>query len=286
VVYSKPPFGGPEAVLAYLSRYTHRVAIDSRLVACDDTKVAFKWRDYRAEGAARRKIMTLAPFEFIRRFLMHVLPAGFHRIRHFGLFASTCRAANLARARKLIAAAKPVEAAQAAVDTGPSPYAPTCPCCGGRMIVIETIRRGTAGHPHDLEAGIYYRLARGKRETNKPNRQCRSHSAHLPTCVAGAPWTHPMPQLADLSDRDGRVTPHVLRHTAATWLMQNGVDLWTAAGFVGMSPETLQRVYGHHHPDHLRAAAEAIGYGRGTPRKPVSLVVSLEKERSRRGTES
>ncbi len=153
VVYSKPPFGGPEAVLAYLSRYTHRVAIaNSRLVACDDTKVAFKWKDYRAEGAARCKIMTLAPFEFIRRFLMHVLPAGFHRIRHFGLFASAFRAANLTRARKLIAAAKPppdaAQAMRAAGDTAPSPYTPTCPCCGGRMIVIETIRRGDAGHRH------------------------------------------------------------------------------------------------------------------------------------------
>src|SRR5260221_7194167 len=152
VVYSKPPFGGPQAVLAYLSRYTHRVAIaNSRLVVFDDTQVTFKWKDYRAEAAARCKIMTLAPFEFIRRFLMHVLPAGFHRIRHFGLFASACRAANLARARKLIAAATPpapAEPVPAAEDTAPSPYPPTCPCCGGRMIVIETIRRGdAAGHP-------------------------------------------------------------------------------------------------------------------------------------------
>jgi hypothetical protein len=151
VVYSKPPFGGPQAVLAYLSRYTHRVAIaNSRLVAFDDRQVSFKWKDYRAEGAARHKIMTLAPCEFIRRFLMHVLPAGFHRIRHFGLFASAGRAANLAHARKLLAVANPPDMAEpvaAADDTVPSAYAPLCPCCGGRMVIIETIPRAAAGHP-------------------------------------------------------------------------------------------------------------------------------------------
>ena len=88
VVYSKRPFGGPEAVLAYLSRYTHRVAIaNSRLIACDRNGVTFKWKDYRAKGRDRQKIMTLATDEFIRRFLIHVLPRGFHRIRHYGLLA-------------------------------------------------------------------------------------------------------------------------------------------------------------------------------------------------------
>jgi len=104
VVYAKKPFGGPQAVLAYLSRYTHRVAIaNSRLVACDRDGVAFRWKDYRRDGRDRFKTMTLATSEFIRRFLIHVLPAGFHRIRHYGLFASASRVDNIARARELLA---------------------------------------------------------------------------------------------------------------------------------------------------------------------------------------
>jgi hypothetical protein len=100
VVYSKPPFGGPEPVLAYLSRYTHRIAIsNSRLIGFDHNSVTFKWKDYRIEGRERYKRMTLATDEFIRRFLIHVLPDGFHRIRHYGLFASAARAENVARAR-------------------------------------------------------------------------------------------------------------------------------------------------------------------------------------------
>src|SRR5206468_8368019 len=102
IVYAKRPFGGPEPVLAYLSRYTHRVAIsNSRLIAFDSNGVTFKWKDYRAEGHERAKVMTLATGEFIRRFLIHVLPSGFHRIRHSGLFASSKRAENIARARQL-----------------------------------------------------------------------------------------------------------------------------------------------------------------------------------------
>ena len=103
-LYLKPPFGGPEAVLAYLSRYTHRVAIaNSRLIACNDTGITFRYKDYRADGRARYKTMRLATDEFIRRFLIHVLPHGFHRIRHYGLFANGNRAANIARARDLLA---------------------------------------------------------------------------------------------------------------------------------------------------------------------------------------
>jgi hypothetical protein len=148
VVYSKRPFGGPQAVLAYLSRYTHRVAIaNSRLIACNGNGVTFKWKDYRAEGHERHRTMTLATDEFIRRFLIHVLPSGFHRIRHYGLFASGARAKNLARARELLAMPPPqTQAAQA--DTGdrteqPSPL-PPCPCCGGRMIIIETFQRASS----------------------------------------------------------------------------------------------------------------------------------------------
>jgi hypothetical protein len=142
VVYAKRPFGGPQAVLAYLSRYTHRVAIaNSRLIACDHANVTFRWKDYRAEGRDRQKVMRLATGEFIRRFLIHVLPQGFHRIRHYGLLASGTRADNIARARKLLAVSKPEgQPSEANADQSK----PDCPCCGGRMIIIEVVERGTA----------------------------------------------------------------------------------------------------------------------------------------------
>jgi hypothetical protein len=144
VVYAKRPFGGPQAVLAYLSRYTHRVAISNRrLIALDSNGVTFKWKDYRAEGRDRAKVMTLATGEFIRRFLIHVLPSGFHRIRHYGLFASSKRVENIARARQLLAVPKP-QSNNVAADTtdGNEPLSHPCPCCGGRMIVIEIFERG------------------------------------------------------------------------------------------------------------------------------------------------
>ena len=147
VVYAKRPFGGPQAVLAYLSRYTHRIAIsNSRLVALDDTSVTFKWKDYRAKGRDRAKLMTLAIDEFIRRFLIHVLPDGFHRIRHYGLFANGGRAQNIARARQLLnAPATYVEPGDAGgtTDAEPQTLSHPCPCCGGRMIIIETFERGS-----------------------------------------------------------------------------------------------------------------------------------------------
>jgi len=146
VVYAKRPFAGPEAVLAYLSRYTHRVAVaNSRLVAFDDAGVTFKWKDYRAEGRKRGKLMTLAVDEFIRRFLIHVLPSGFHRIRHYGLFANGSRAENIARARQLLHVPEPPRQPAdtgCADDSEPQPSSYPCPCCGGRMIVIETFERG------------------------------------------------------------------------------------------------------------------------------------------------
>jgi Putative transposase/Transposase zinc-binding domain len=148
VVYAKRPFGGPETVLAYLSRYTHRVAIaNSRLIALDDTGVTFKWKDYRAKRRQGAKVMTLAIDEFIRRFLIHVLPSGFHRIRHYGLFANGGRAENIARARQLLnvpaTLREPTEADSANADV-PQALSHACPCCGGRMIIIETFERGAA----------------------------------------------------------------------------------------------------------------------------------------------
>ena len=150
-VYSKRPFAGPQAVLAYLARYTHRVAISSRrLVALDADGVTFRYKDYRRNGQERYRTMTLAPGEFIRRFLLHVLPKSFHRIRHYGLLASAARKANIARARELLAAPEPPTAPDAttrATATAPTDHRPPCPCCGGRMIVIETFERG--GGPRD-----------------------------------------------------------------------------------------------------------------------------------------
>jgi len=138
VVYAKRPFGGPEAVLAYLSRYTHRVAIaNSRLIVCDQNGVTFRWKNYRVEGRDRQKRMTLATFEFIRRFLIHVLPKGFHRIRHYGLLARGACAENIARARDLLAI-RDHEDEPPVADISKPP----CPCCGGRMIVIEVFERG------------------------------------------------------------------------------------------------------------------------------------------------
>jgi hypothetical protein len=140
VVYAKRPFAGPQAVLAYLARYTHRVAIaNRRLIALDEGSVTFTWKDYRAKGRDRAKVMTLAPQEFMRRFLIHVLPSGFHRIRHYGLFANGGRAENLARARELLAVpAQHDQPDQVADRDDPPVLTHPCPCCGGRMVIIET----------------------------------------------------------------------------------------------------------------------------------------------------
>src|SRR5262249_21119529 len=152
VVYSKRPFGGPKEVLRYLARYTHRVAISNRrLVSLDDNGVTFKWKEYRIEGPQRYKVMTLDTHEFIRRFLMHVLPQGFHRIRYYGLLTSQTRANNIARARELLAvplipvdaikAANPKPSTRAQPDEPKAPEHP-CPCCGSRMRIIETFLPG------------------------------------------------------------------------------------------------------------------------------------------------
>ncbi len=152
VVYAKRPFGGPDAVLAYLSRYTHRIAIaNRRLVAFDGERVTFKWKDYRAKGDARYKLMTLDADEFIRRFLIHVLPDGFHRIRHYGLFANGRRAENIARARQLLNVPAPQNALSDIDSIGDGESRPSshpCPCCGGRMIIIEIFERGCSPRYH------------------------------------------------------------------------------------------------------------------------------------------
>jgi hypothetical protein len=145
VVYAKPPFGGTEQVLAYLGRYTHRVALtNSRLLDLEDGRVLFRWKDYRHHDKA--KVMSLEAGEFIRRFLLHVLPAGFHRIRHFGFLANGHRAGKLALCRQLLAAPLP-EPAEPAGDyreryrrlTGHS--LDICPCCGGPMMSLGVLAR-------------------------------------------------------------------------------------------------------------------------------------------------
>jgi len=157
-VYARPPFSGPEAVLAYLARYTHRVAIsNSRLVALDERGVTFRYKDYRRNGQARYGKMTLSADEFIRRFLLHVLPKGFHRIRHYGLLASAGCKANIARARQLMAAPTAEVEPPAVHDTADpgatTDHGPPCPCCGGRMIIVEVFARGSTPRGPPSSAG-------------------------------------------------------------------------------------------------------------------------------------
>ena len=141
-MYAKAPFAGPKQVLGYLARYTHRVAIsNSRLVALDDGRVSFRWKDYRASGRTKPKVMRLPAAEFVRRFLLHVLPDGFHRIRHYGLLANGHRAAMLARCRELLdVPPAPIEADEGG-DQGKrhKEAAPACPCCGGPMLIVERL---------------------------------------------------------------------------------------------------------------------------------------------------
>ena len=145
VVYAKRPFAGPAAVLAYLARYTHRVAIaNSRLITLDERGVTFKWKDYRAKGKTKHKTMTLSTGEFMRRFLLHVLPSGFHRIRHYGLIANAGRRDNLARARELLNVAPAANDEASSGNSVAESAQPTYvgPDCGAPMIILETFVRG------------------------------------------------------------------------------------------------------------------------------------------------
>jgi len=158
-VYTKPPFAGPEAVLAYLARSRHRVAIsNSRLIALGESGVTFRYKDYRRNGPARYCTMRLPPDEFIRRFLLHVLPKGFHRIRHYGLLASANCKANIVRARQLMAAPMAEVDPPAVHDTADpdatTDHRPPCPCCGGRMIIVEVFARGAAPRGPPSGTGI------------------------------------------------------------------------------------------------------------------------------------
>ncbi|HEV2037545.1 MAG TPA: IS91 family transposase, partial [Candidatus Eremiobacteraceae bacterium] len=142
VVYAKKPFAGPKQVLAYLARYTHRVAIaNSRLIGLEETHVSFRWKDYRESGRHKSKVMRLDVGEFMRRFLLHVLPNGFHRIRHYGLFANGHRADKIELCRSLLGVPSAPSDHDNNDDDGPTDpnhEPPSCPCCGGRMTIIET----------------------------------------------------------------------------------------------------------------------------------------------------
>jgi hypothetical protein len=200
VVYSKPPFGGPEAVLAYPSRYTHRVAIaNSRLIAFDEDSVTFKWKDYRIEGRDRYKQMTLATDEFIRRFLIHVLPKRFHRIRHYGLLANTSGADNIARARELLAAPKPQSEPADADATDHNE--PACPCCGGRMIIIETFSPPSLSAVSSL--GGFRTPAFGACRTvrQRPASENLHRSGHVWCKMPCPPWAHKPTPLAQTKPR-------------------------------------------------------------------------------------
>ena len=154
-VYAKRPLAGPKAVLAYLSRYTHRVAISNRrLIAADAKTVTFKVKDYRINGPGRYKAMTLDAHEFIRRFLIHVLPKGFHRIRHYGLLASGVKANNLALARRLLDLAPPAPEPE---DIAGDPPLKPCPCCGAAMRIIEVFKPGEPARqrPAAMRAAIW-----------------------------------------------------------------------------------------------------------------------------------
>ena len=153
-VYSKRPFAGPRAVLAYLSRYTHRVAISNgRLIAADANSVTFKVKDYRIEGPGRYTSMTLEVGEFIRRFLLHVLPKGFHRIRHYGLLAGTAKAETIAKVRDMLAAGPNADTAESEEDV-PAAHAHPCPCCGGRMMIVELFEPGCQPQHQPIEPKI------------------------------------------------------------------------------------------------------------------------------------
>lgn len=130
-------------MLAYLSRYTHRVAIsNNRLISADTDTVSFRWKDYRIKTGDRQKVMRLATSEFIRRFLIHVLPDGFHRIRHYGLLASAARKANIAKIRAILGVERPEQDTPQEAEITPLTLREPCPCCGGPMHIIEIFRRG------------------------------------------------------------------------------------------------------------------------------------------------
>lgn len=155
VVYAKRPFAGPEAVLAYLARYTHRVAIaNSRLVSMDNQSVTFRWKDYRYQDHYKHKTMTLSADEFIRRFLLHVLPKGFHRIRHYGFLSSNVKQNKIQQARQLLS--QPIEKQEGSIPASETSKQPTyhCPKCGGVMVIVESFSYRSLPRAPPLNQGV------------------------------------------------------------------------------------------------------------------------------------
>jgi hypothetical protein len=215
VVYAKPPFGGPEAVLAYLSRYTHRVAIsNSRLVSADAATVAFRWKDYRIKQGDRQKVMRLATGEFIRRFLIHVLPDGFHRIRHYGLLASATRKANIAKIRALLGADRPNQEPPASAETK-SARSSRSPCASH-----APLRRPDA-HRRDLPPRSTTAIARATKRAGRMTIRPSPHRSAsgpqpgagrlpiLPKCAPSRNAPQPAPRRPEPpGDQGQRPLPH------------------------------------------------------------------------------
>ena len=208
VVYAKPPLAGPKAVLAYLSRYTHRVAIsNSRLICLDDKGVTFTWKDYRSKGRERYKTMTLETPEFMRRFLLHVLPPGFHRIRHYGLFANGGRAENLARARELLDLQAPRDEPDSVADADQPPsLAQPCPCCGGCMIVIETFKPGQTPRSHTSEPHLG---ATPRSHTSEPHLGATPRSHTSEPHLGATPRSHTSEPHLGATPRSHTSEPHL-----------------------------------------------------------------------------
>ncbi len=195
VVYCKAPFAGPKQVLRYLSRYTHRVAISNRrLIAADDAGVTFRWKDYCLDGPGRWKTMRLHPHEFIRRFLLHVLPRGFHRIRHYGLFANANRADNIATARAFLDVAQPAADPQQQSDITPEGATPAA-------LPMPALRR-----PHDRDPGVRIRPPAEVAADAKHNRHVMSQtSSERRRFLVPLRWIHAG---GDLSRLDSRRSIH------------------------------------------------------------------------------
>ena len=215
VVYAKPPFAGPEAVLAYLSLYTHRVAISNgRLIAFDEAGVTFRYKDYRRSGPQRHQVMTLDAHEFMRRFLLHVLPHGFHRIRHYGLFASATRKANIARVRELLAVSPPPEPVDAEEPPDPAP-------------ALSLLRRAHAHH-RDLRA-LDAAAGAAPRFPQQPGRRRDPARLILTSCRRNAASAIDNPRAHRVARLVRRTIPAAIAEMARQSLRTSAASTWKSS---------------------------------------------------------